>query len=1070
MAATQKYKVNNMAKDLDKKTKEIVELLKDKGFDGKSSSSVMENTEINLVLNHYINKSEVADIAAYLASSKPTVKAETPEKAQPEKKTAEVHEEKAAKPETAEKDEKTAKAEPKAEVKPEVKETKPEVTKPEVTKPEVKPEAKPVDAPTQTASNDRANVSRPEHRDSRPNDQRPAYRDNRDGNFRRNGDRPSSYGQNGQGGQNGQNGQNGYNRPGQFGDRRGPNGNGAPNGSSNRPFEKRPFDGQRKPYGQNGSRPPYGQNAGGQMTDKQIERQINKIQREGAQLLKQEGIRPEKMEQYPRYDKNERFDKYSNIKFTKDGFVSEPAPAAQKPSKPRFQKPSAGQGMRDRDEDSQSVRQPSLKPVFDKDGRIKSRYAGERKEGASPVADSDGVVRVVDIRTSEVDLSKYDEKLDNLAEMVDGDGEKSAKPAKKKNAGGIQKGVGGRIARNEAAARDVMYSAPGGKGKKGKRRGAVTTPAEPVKKFTGPITLPDTIMISDLAAKLKITTGEVIKKLLGMGLGMDQVGANKVVDFDTAYLLADELGIAAEHEVVVSIEEKLFAEEEAKSEENLEPRSPVVVVMGHVDHGKTSLLDAIKHTNVTAGEAGGITQHIGAYKVHINDRDITFLDTPGHEAFTAMRARGAMATDIAILVVAADDGIMPQTVEAINHAKAAGVSIIVAINKIDKPGANVEAVKQNLTNYDLVPEEWGGDTICVPVSALKHQGIEELLEMVLLVADMKELKANYKCAAKGVVIEAKLDKGRGPVATVLVQAGTLHRGDMVIAGTALGRVRAMCDYTGKTVKEAGPSTPVEITGLSEAPEAGEEFRVVANERMAKELVDKRKNDAKEEEFKANAKVSLDTLFDQLSEGVKELAIIVKADVQGSAEAVKASLEKLSNEEVKVKVIHSAVGGITESDVMLASASNAIIVGFNVRPDKGALDSAERQNVDIRTYRVIYECIEEITAAINGMLAPEYKEVVLGHAQVRKTIHVPGIGFVAGSYVQDGKITRNSQIRVVRDGVVIFEDKISSLKRFKDDAKEVAQGYECGIALERFNDIKEEDILEAYIMEEVKREL
>ena len=551
---------------------------------------------------------------------------------------------------------------------------------------------------------------------------------------------------------------------------------------------------------------------------------------------------------------------------------------------------------------------------------------------------------------------------------------------------------------------------------------------------------------------------------------MDQVGANKVVDFDTAYLLADELGIAAEHEVVVSIEEKLFAEEEAKSEENLEPRSPVVVVMGHVDHGKTSLLDAIKHTNVTAGEAGGITQHIGAYKVRINDRDITFLDTPGHEAFTAMRARGAMATDIAILVVAADDGIMPQTVEAINHAKAAGVSIIVAINKIDKPGANVEAVKQNLTNYDLIPEEWGGDTICVPVSAVKHQGIEELLEMVLLVADMKELKANSKCAAKGVVIEAKLDKGRGPVATVLVQAGTLRRGDMVIAGTAIGRVRAMCDYTGKTVKEAGPSTPVEITGLSEAPEAGEEFRVVANERMAKELVDKRKNDAKEEEFKANAKVSLDTLFDQLSEGVKELAIIVKADVQGSAEAVKASLEKLSNEEVKVKVIHSAVGGITESDVMLASASNAIIVGFNVRPDKGALDSAERQNVDIRTYRVIYECIEEITAAITGMLAPEYKEVVLGHAQVRKTIHVPGIGFVAGSYVQDGKITRNSQIRVVRDGVVIFEDKISSLKRFKDDAKEVAQGYECGIALERFNDIKEEDILEAYIMEEVKREL
>ena len=1061
MAAVQKYKVNNMAKDLDKKTKEIVELFKDKGFDGKSSSSVMENTEINLVLNHYITKSEVSDIASYLATPRPMPKRE------------------AAPAEPAEKAEAAKAPEAKPESKPEARsEAKPEETAapkseaPAAPKPEAKtaaeptaapkPEAKPAAEPTAAKPAERANTPHTEHRDTRPNG-----RDNRDNGFHRN-DRPNGYAQ---GSQNAQNNQNSNNRPDRFGDRRtGPNAQTGATGQ-NRPFEKRPYDPQRKPYtpGQNGARP-YGQNqnAGGQMTDRQIERQINKIQREGAQLLKQEGIRPEKMEPYSRYDKNERFDKYTNVKFTKDGFVSEPSTNQQKPSKPRFSKPAPGQGMRDRDEDSQSVRQPSLKPVFDKDGRIKSRYAGERKEGVAPVADSDGVVRVVDIRTSEVDLSKYDEKLDSLAEMVDG--EKSAKPAKKKNAGGIQKGVGGRIARNEAAARDVTYTAPNGRGKKGKRRSVPTTPAEPVKKFTGPITLPDTIMISDLAAKLKITTGEVIKKLLGMGLGMDQVGANKVVDFDTAYLLADELGIAAEHEVVVSIEEKLFAEEEAKSEENLEPRSPVVVVMGHVDHGKTSLLDAIKHTNVTAGEAGGITQHIGAYKVHINDRDITFLDTPGHEAFTAMRARGAMATDIAILVVAADDGIMPQTVEAINHAKAAGVSIIVAINKIDKPGANIEAVKQALTNYELIPEEWGGDTICVPVSALKHQGIEELLEMVLLVADMKELKANYKCAAKGVVIEAKLDKGRGPVATVLVQAGTLHRGDMVIAGTAIGRVRAMCDYNGKTVKEAGPSTPVEITGLSEAADAGEEFRVVANERMAKELVDKRKNEAKEEEFKANAKVSLDTLFDQLNEGVKELAIIVKADVQGSAEAVKASLEKLSNEEVKVKVIHSAVGGITESDVMLASASNAIIVGFNVRPDKGALDSAERQNVDIRTYRVIYECIEEITAAINGMLAPEYTEVVLGHAQVRKTIHVPGIGFVAGSYVQDGKITRNSQIRVVRDGIVIFEDKISSLKRFKDDAKEVAQGYECGIALERFNDIKEEDILEAYIMEEVKREL
>lgn len=974
-ANVQKYKVSNLAKDIDKKTKDIVEVLKDKGFDGKTSSSVLENFEINILLQHYISTSTVDNIGAYLVPPKP-VKEQT---------------------------------KPHAEEKPAKKE---EVTD---VKPVQKTPAVAEKAPAPVEKRDEpAKVQQPAARAAEPRTlaaTKPETRENQ-------GER--------------------------------------------KPFEKRPFDNQRRP-GNN-----Y-QGQGGQLSERQFEKQISKIQREGAQLLKQEGIKSGRAEQYPVFDKNERFDKYSNVKFTKDGFVSDDSAKndrQQRPQKPKFQK--NNQFGKD-DEDSQSVRQPSLKPVFDKDGRIKSRYAGERKGGVAPEADADGRVRI-DMRTSEVDLSKYDEKLDTLADMV-GE-ERGSKGSKKKQvSGGIQKGVGGRINRNEAAARDVVFSNAQNKGKKGKnKKGISAAPVEPVKKFTGPITIPEDIMISDLAAKLKITTGEVIKKLLAMGLGMDQVGANKLVDFDTAYLLADELGIVAEKEVVVSIEEKLFAQEDAEAEENLELRSPVVCVMGHVDHGKTSLLDAIRNTNVTAGEAGGITQHIGAYKVRINDRDITFLDTPGHEAFTAMRARGAMATDIAILVVAADDGIMPQTVEAINHAKAAGVSIIVAINKIDKPGANIDAVKQNLTNYELVPEEWGGDTICVPVSALKHQGIEDLLEMVLLVADVKELKANPKCAAKGIVIESKLDKGRGAVATVLVQAGTLHRGDMVIAGTAIGHVRAMCDYKGKTVRDAGPSTPVEITGLSEAPEAGEEFRVVANERMAKELIEKRKNDAKEEEFKANAKVSLDTLFSQLNDGVKELNLIVKADVQGSAEAVKASLVKLSNEEVHVKVIHSAAGGITEGDVTLAAASNAIVIGFNVRPDKNAMDSAERQEVDIRTYRVIYECIEEITAAINGMLDPEFKEVVLGRAQVRKTIHVPGIGFVAGSYVQDGKITRNSSIRVVRDGVVIFEDKISSLKRFKDDAKEVAQGYECGIALERFNDIKEEDILEAYIMEEIKRQL
>ena len=729
-------------------------------------------------------------------------------------------------------------------------------------------------------------------------------------------------------------------------------------------------------------------------------------------------------------------------------------------------------GMGKEDEDgNQSVRQPSIKPVFDKDGRAQSRYKSENVEKKSFDAETqDGNVRLVDLRAGEVDLSKYDEKYDNLAGVAGYDDNSPKK--KNTNAGGqknAQKGQNGKNGKSDTFGKGEM-AYRGKDAKKDKKKGRMNNvPSEPPKKFTGPVTIPEEIMISDLAATLRITTGEVVKKLLMMGLDMASVGANKIIDFDTAYLVADELGIIAEKEVVVTLEEKLFAEEE-ETEEMRKTRSPVVCVMGHVDHGKTSLLDAIRDTHVTSGEAGGITQHIGAYMVNINDRDITFLDTPGHEAFTAMRARGAQATDIAILVVAADDGIMPQTVEAINHAKAAGIQVIVAINKMDKPTANPDRVKQELVNYELLPEDWGGDTICVPVSALKHEGIDELLEMVLLVADMKDLKANPDKAAKGIVIEAKLDKGRGPVATILVQDGTLRTGDIVIAGMATGRVRAMTNDRGETVKVAGPSVPVEIIGLGGVPDAGDEFRAVADEKMARELVEKRIHDAKEAEFKANSKVSLEDLFSQISDGAKELTIIVKADVQGSAEAVKSSLEKLSNDEVRVRVIHSAVGGINESDVMLADASNAIIVGFNVRPDKGAMDHAERSGVDIRTYRVIYDIIEEVKAALCGMLAPEFKEVVLGHAEVRQTIHVPGVGTIAGSYITDGKVARNAEIRVVRDGIVIFEDKISSLKRFKDDAKEVAQGYECGIGLERFNDIKEGDILEAFIMEEVERKL
>ena len=561
-----------------------------------------------------------------------------------------------------------------------------------------------------------------------------------------------------------------------------------------------------------------------------------------------------------------------------------------------------------------------------------------------------------------------------------------------------------------------------------------------------------------------MTAAEVIKKLMALGI---MATVNDVIDYDTAAIAASELGAKVEKEVVVTIEERIIDDTE-DTEENLEPRDPVVVVMGHVDHGKTSLLDAIRNTSVTETEAGGITQHIGAYRVNLNGQMITFLDTPGHAAFTSMRARGAMATDIAVLVVAADDGIMPQTIEAINHAKAAGVSVIVAINKMDKPDASPDRVLQQLTEYDLVPEEWGGDVICVPVSAKTHMGIDKLLESILLVAEMLELKANPNRAAKGIVIEAKLDKGRGPVATLLVQNGTLKTGDIVVAGTTVGRVRVMTNERGKKLEEAGPSVPVEVMGLDEVPTGGDKFDAVSDEKLARELVEQRKHEQKEEQFKQFQKVTLDNLFSSINEGeLKELNIIVKADVQGSVEAVRQSLEKLSNDEVKVKVIHGGVGAVSESDVMLAAASNAIIVGFNVRPDSVAESIAERDGVDMRMYRIIYDCIEEISDAIKGMLAPKYREVTLGKAEVRNVFKLSSAGMIAGSYVLDGKITRNSQIRVVRDGIVVSEDSIASLKRFKDDVKEVQSGYECGIGLEKFNDIKEGDILEAFVMEEYK---
>ncbi len=648
---------------------------------------------------------------------------------------------------------------------------------------------------------------------------------------------------------------------------------------------------------------------------------------------------------------------------------------------------------------------------------------------------------VVDTRQNIVDLDKLDTgKIEQLVDIDKVEG-KSQKKQKIKKGGA-----------NKKPEKDFVNN-----NKKKKEEKKVEEPKN--------ILVPDEISVGEFAQRLSLPATSVVKKLFELGI-MATVSQN--IDFETASLIGEDLGFTIEKEIIVTDEDRLFNDVE-DDPNDLEPRSPVVVVMGHVDHGKTSLLDTIRNTNVTAREAGGITQHIGAYRVRVGDKKVTFLDTPGHEAFTAMRMRGAQVTDVAILVVAADDGIMPQTVEAINHAKAAGVTIIVAINKIDKEGANPDRIKQELTEYELVPEEWGGSTICVPISAKFNQNIEELLEMVTLVADMKELKANPNRRAKGTVVEARLDKGRGPVATVLVQNGTLRAGDIIVAGTSVGRVRAMVDDRGNNVKKAGPSVPVEIIGLNEVPEGGDTFYAVDDERKARAVVEKRKEKLKEEAIQARTAVSLDDLFNQIQQGeMKDLNIIVKADVQGSVEAVKQSLSKLSNEEVRVNCIHGGVGGVTESDVMLAAASNAIIVGFNVRPAGGALESAKRNDVDVRLYRVIYHAIEEIEAAMKGMLAPKFKEVLLGHAEVRDVFKVTGVGAIAGGYVLDGKISRNSQVRIVRDSIIIHEGVLSSLRRFKDDVKEVASGYECGIGVENYNDIKEGDVIESFIMEEIKQ--
>ena len=716
------------------------------------------------------------------------------------------------------------------------------------------------------------------------------------------------------------------------------------------------------------------------------------------------------------------------------------AEAEKKPEKPAAPAQKRNEGKQPHQDKKpvqqpQQAKQPEQQPKKkDKTGPLQARTKGEK--------------RTIDTRADNVQLEKYNERYENIVPVNKSEGIQDSSVRKQK-----------------LNQKSKQYRKQGGNQRRRE------TEAERLKRIAAErasrqisITVPDEITVGDLAMKLKMTAAEVIKKLFALG---QMATINDVLDYDTAEIVASELGAKVTKEIVVTIEDRIIDATE-DDDADLQPRNPVVVVMGHVDHGKTSLLDAIRHTSVTSTEAGGITQHIGAYRVKANGELITFLDTPGHAAFTSMRARGAQATDIAVLVVAADDGIMPQTIEAINHAKAAGVTIIVAMNKMDKPDVYPDRIKQQLTEYELIPEEWGGDTICVPVSAHTKMGIDELLESILLVAEMKELKANPNRAAKGIVIEARLDKGRGPIATLLVQNGTLRSGDIIVAGTAVGRVRAMVDEHGKNVKEAGPSCPVEIMGLAEAPQAGDVFDAVSDERLARELVEQRKQKIKDEQFNSVQKVTLDNLFSSLQAGeVKDLNVIVKADVQGSAEAVKQNLEKLSNDEVRVRVIHNGVGAVSESDVMLANASNAIIVGFNVRPDPAAQANAERDGVEMRMYRIIYDCIEEIEAAMKGMLAPKTREVVQGRVEVRNVISISSVGNVAGCYVLDGKVTRASKIRVVRDGIVIAEDEMGSLKRFKDDVKEVVQGYECGIVLTKFNDIKLGDIFESFIIEEYR---
>ena len=727
----------------------------------------------------------------------------------------------------------------------------------------------------------------------------------------------------------------------------------------------------------------------------------------------------------------ENFDKFYALRSNK--------PKSQAPQQKKEKKPqSAGNTEKDKKRQSQAA----ILQMAEQAAK-RAEEKAKKKANQTPQARTKGETRHVDTRVNNVDLEKYNQKYEDIAPASNmGDYQKKQKLNQRSAKKG--KAFMSRKEREEEKMRRLEM--------------------ERQRRQRLEVTLPEEISVGDLASLLRMTATEVIKKLMSLGV---MASVNEVIDYDTAEIVATELGAKVEKQVVVSIEEQII-EEDDENDENAVKRPPVVCVMGHVDHGKTSILDAIRHTDVTSTEAGGITQHIGAYQVEANGEKITFLDTPGHAAFTAMRARGAMATDIAVLVVAADDGIMPQTIEAINHAKAAGVEIIVAINKMDKEGANPDRVLQQLTEHELVPEEWGGNVICVPVSAKTKMGIDKLLETILLVAEMQELKANPDRSAKGTVIEAKLDKGRGPIATLLVQNGTLHAGDVIVAGMAVGKVRAMTDYRGRKVNSAGPSVPVEIMGLDSAPMSGDGFNAVSDERLARQLVEQRKEAAKEEEFSAFHKVTLDTLFDTLQAGeLKAFNVVIKADVQGSVEAVKQSLLKIENDEVRVHVIHGAVGSVSESDVMLAAASNAIIVAFNTGVDPVAKENADRDGVEIRSYNIIYDAIEEIEAAMRGMRAPKYRDVDTGTAEVREVYKISSAGTIAGSLVTSGNIRREGKVRLVRDGKQLADVPLKGLKRFKDDVKDVSSGYECGISLEGWDDIQPGDVLECYVVEEYR---